>query len=97
MRRAEDIRFRGLGGLMAGNIFLFFRIVSGFSVEGNWHDNAGNLLGIAQPWRDISEEEYLAIKRKLDLLMSFAVKYNLYTRNSWQVPKRLLKTWMNGG
>ncbi len=89
-KRRASYGFVGWSDSPLKNVALFFKIVFGFSVPGKWSRNAGNIFSLPGKWHAISEKEAHAMKRHLDMLLPLCGTYNLYTRNSWQIPRRII-------
>ena len=90
----ESYGFVGWSASFWANVALFFLIISGVSVPGTWSNHARNILAVAKDWHYVSEDDFRILQRRLNLLVPLIGKYNLYTRNSWQISKRIIGTWV---
>lgn len=86
----ESYSFVGWGDGMSDNFWRLLKILSGFSVQGKWYAHARNPISVVGKWHYVTEDEYRRFQRKLHLLVFLIGPYNLYTRNSWQIPHRIV-------
>ena len=89
---AIDIRRYGLTGwqkTLHECIIIIFLALFGFTVPGHWESDALNFMGIGGPWHPISRDDADELVRTFDWLCVLKVRYNLYTRNSYQMPRRI--------
>lgn len=87
----ESYGFVGWQNGVLPNIGLFWLIILGVSCKGQWHRNAPNPLSVAGRWHNVSVQTMNTIRKKMGLLVGLHGEYNLYTRNSWQVPRRIMR------